>query len=144
MSSKHSNKSDLKQTFNKFWDIYPNKHNKLAAQQIWYKMNPSGVFLDIIMNGLDAHIEHGCLRSVTYSPLAINWLKNQRWMDELPPTKASLLREFQSTPREFIESRNKAIMKCVNKGWGTVPTAREEALADFRVPEPENVEVVSV
>ncbi len=134
--TKITQKLELACSFEAFFARYPNKMNKVAAKRFWIeKLRPydGSPFLEEITDGLEAHLEWGCLRS-KMPPNAINFLMDQRWKDPLPPTVRQLTRDYEADPVGFLKEYHVAAMKCVQRGWGFNPTPRQEALSAMRIP----------
>lgn len=76
--------------FDEFWEIYPRKVGKGAAQKAWNKLKPDSDLADRIMGAVREQ-----KRSVQwtkdggqYIPNPTTWLNQQRWEDEATPANA--------------------------------------------------------
>lgn len=70
-------------SFDKFWDIWPNKVSKGQAEITWARLNPDDDFIEVIIAGvkrakkLDKRFLGG------YTPHPSTWLNAKGWLDEL-------------------------------------------------------------
>lgn len=74
--------------FEKFWSAYPRKEAKELARSVWHRLSRSGQLpgLNALLAALEKFKasamwmkEHG-----RFVPQLVNWLKGQRWLDEVP------------------------------------------------------------
>jgi hypothetical protein len=67
-------------TFDRFWESYPRKVGKLAAQKAYEKARRQAS-AEQLMAGLELYREH-LPDDVQYIPHAATWLNQGRWLDE--------------------------------------------------------------
>ncbi len=81
--------------FPAFWAIYPHQVNRKSAERAWGRINPALDLQIVMINALKKqvagpvwkqHIEKNRLR---YIPQPANWLKDERWKDEVPAAAAA-------------------------------------------------------
>lgn len=74
--------------FEKFWAAYPRKEAKELARAVWHRLWRRGVLpaLDVLLQILGRFREsQGWQRERgRFVPQLVNWLKGQRWQDEVP------------------------------------------------------------
>ncbi len=127
-------REELESSFEVFFTQYPNPANRVAAKRFWMttlRPLPQSKLFTEIMDGLEAFLEQGPGR---FPPNAVKFLLDNRWKDPLPPTVRQLTRDYQADPLKFLTEHYEAFMKCSQRGWGSVPTPRQEALARMHVP----------
>lgn len=87
----HYSEHDLlfvKQKFEKFWSLYPQKKSKQNAQNVFKQINPDDSLFEVIMRALEAQIIHTNLMKARgmWMPnwkYPANWLVQRCWEDEL-------------------------------------------------------------
>lgn len=79
--------SDL--LFNAFWDFYPKKRARKAAEKAWKKLNPDNLLYHTIVNALEKWKQTDEWKKADgqYIPYASTWLNGRRWEDEIPVRK---------------------------------------------------------
>jgi len=77
--------------FNEFYEAYPKKRGRAAAQKAFTKIKPSADLFESIMTALKQQKDQSeWLRNGgQFVPMPATWLNGRRWEDELAPTKAS-------------------------------------------------------
>lgn len=86
-SSTTKKKESIKESFNIFWNTYPEKTGKKKAQAAWEKLKPSGELLQIILTAIQKQTEWrlnakpGEFRPEWAHP--VTWLNGERWQDEV-------------------------------------------------------------
>lgn len=70
---------ELREGFYRFWDLYPNKANQVAAKREWLGILPSKELLEKIINALQQQIDDDHFGD--YWPYARTYLKDKRWED---------------------------------------------------------------
>ena len=87
--------------FEKFWSVYPRQEAKELARAAWHRLWRQGLLpaLEVLVSALDKfratamwNKEHG-----RFIPQLCNWLKGQRWLDEISDAGASLTPEEKAT-----------------------------------------------
>lgn len=69
-------------TFDEFWQIYPRKDSKKAAQRAWDKLSDENKFK--AMQGLRNLVQHSKqYQSREFAPHASTFLNGERWNDEI-------------------------------------------------------------
>lgn len=71
--------------FDEFWNAYPRKVGKGAAEQTFKKYKPSDELLKIVLTAIDEqkHSEQWRKDSGKYIPNPATWLNQKRWEDEV-------------------------------------------------------------
>jgi len=69
-------------SFNDFWNVYPKKAGKGAAEKAWEKMNPDIV---VVLSSLEEHkkTDQWSKDSGKFIPHPATWLNQKRWEDEV-------------------------------------------------------------
>ena len=78
-------KAQSNNDFAKFWEAYPRKENKPAAERAWRKLSPDKPLVDIIVRavGLHAKSDAWVKDGGTFIPHPSSWLNGKRWEDDL-------------------------------------------------------------
>ena len=72
----------IRQTFDKFWELYPKKVGRLHAYFAFVEATKSTDVCEIL-DGLSAFIEHMANElNEQFIPHPVNWLEGERWLDE--------------------------------------------------------------
>lgn len=80
------------QKFEKFWQIYPRKVGKAKAKQKWLKLPITDDLFVKIIKALETQIEYSWRdKDIEFIPHPITWLNQERWEDEIKPTKKEWL-----------------------------------------------------
>ncbi len=83
--------------FDRFWEAYPRKEAKAAAQKAFLRLTPSPELLLTILGTIERQKVKGCLEPRAAAdgrcviPHASTWLNQRRWEDvppDVPPVKA--------------------------------------------------------
>ena len=90
--------------FKSFWEAYPYKVRKAAAQQVWEQLQPDATLCATILAAIEQHKRSSqwqkeCGR---YIPNPAKWLSERRWEDKLPEVPATESGTFNTT--EFAEA----------------------------------------
>lgn len=75
--------------FTAFWDVYPKKIQKPAAQRAWLKINPSEPFAEIITESVNLWKQNPAWKDITYVPYPATFLNN-RMFEDVPPCPAKV------------------------------------------------------
>ena len=80
------NKDCLTIFFDDLWSKYPKKTSKAGAVKAFRKLKPDKGLFDTIMQALQKHklTEQWQEAGGRYIPKLMNWLKEEKWEDELP------------------------------------------------------------
>jgi hypothetical protein len=99
------NNTTLAQCFNDLWSKYPKKTAKADAEKAFNKLNPDKVLFDTIMAALARHkqTESWQKENGKYIPKLVNWLKGERWKDELPELDGGGIVQTQDCEPEEAE-----------------------------------------
>lgn len=68
-------------TFDQFWDVYPRKRGKGAAQKAWQKLNPDAAVCRMITFGLAWQVKEWESKDPQFIPHPATWLNQRRWED---------------------------------------------------------------
>lgn len=86
--SKSESKS-LDDSFNSFWEVYPNRKDKEAARKAWVKLNPD----EFLARQIAEHVskrafedEQWTKENRKFVPMGSTFLNNKRWTDEYAPS----------------------------------------------------------
>lgn len=74
----------LIESFELFWQTYPNKKARRAAEKAWNKLNPTPELVQSVLAAVEQQ-KHSCQwlkENGQYIPEPANWLNKNRWMDE--------------------------------------------------------------
>lgn len=76
--------------FDAFLDAYPDgyRRNKKEAADAWRHLNPSEELIEVILSALEAQKASSLWQAGRGIPSPANWLKRERWLDEVPPQPA--------------------------------------------------------
>lgn len=119
--------------FEKLCQAYPRKEAKELARAVWHRLWRHGQLpgLDVLIAALDKFKasamwlkEHG-----RFVPQLVNWLRGQRWLDELPSSPAAVATDTDAKVRawEAAQERRQA-----DPDLEAVRPQFEEFLARFR------------
>lgn len=76
-----------KKRFDEFWERYPKKQGKGAAEKSWAKIKPTRELHERIMAAVQDNIDHNLnwkRDNGQYIPNPSTWLNQRRWEDEIP------------------------------------------------------------
>lgn len=99
--------------FESIWNAYPRKEAKELARAVWHRLWRQGAIrIEALMESLRRFCrsdgwnrEHG-----RYVPQLVNWLRGQRWLDELPSSPAAVATDHDAKVRawEAAQERRRA------------------------------------
>lgn len=99
--------------FESIWNAYPRKEAKELARAVWHRLWRQGAIrIEALMESLRRFCrsdgwnrEHG-----RYVPQLANWLRGQRWLDELPSSPAAVATDHDAKVRawEAAQERRQA------------------------------------
>ncbi|CAM2151294.1 replication protein [Paraburkholderia tropica] len=72
----------LRERFENFWECYPRKRSKKAAEKAFAKLNPNEQLFNDLMAGLERAKTSEQWQNPQYQPHAATWLNDGGWMDE--------------------------------------------------------------
>ena len=75
------NLSELHLSFDKFWKMYPKKHNKNEAYKIWEKLCPNDDLVNTIIRAVEtlSKTKQWTDEDGRYVPKPAVWLQDKRW-----------------------------------------------------------------
>jgi len=81
--------------FLSFWNVYPKKIGKGAAEKSWYKQKPP---LDVVLVAVEAQkkTDQWSKEKGKYIPNPATWLNQKRWEDEAEVTTGSKFSKYDS------------------------------------------------
>lgn len=90
--------------FESIWNAYPRKEAKELARAVWHRLWRQGAIrIEALMESLRRFCrsdgwnrEHG-----RYVPQLVNWLRGQRWLDELPSSPAAVATDHDAKVRAW-------------------------------------------
>lgn len=100
--------------FAAFWQLYPRKVAKKAAEKAWAKLAPDAALVEQIMAGLRAQLSQMRARDKQFIPHPATWLRGERWNDEIEQPKpltghALFLARRELEVREYRERNSGSI-----------------------------------
>ena len=66
--------------FEAFWSYYPRHEDRVSAVREWDRLKPEDALIDAIARALKRQVQN----KDWAVPYACRYLRNQRWLDELP------------------------------------------------------------
>lgn len=105
--------------FERFWDAYPKKQGKKAAESAFAKAIKK-ITLDCMLAALEKHkVSDQWTRDVgKYIPYAATWLNGERWNDELQPAASTRDRKFAGFMHDgdsFSEMMKRDVQKLIRE-----------------------------
>ena len=84
-------KAHQAERFATFWEQYPRKGGKMAAQSAWNVLNPDTTLFEAIMSGLAIakYCDQWNRDNGRYIPNPVRWLNERRWEDIPLPAKST-------------------------------------------------------
>jgi hypothetical protein len=82
--------------FHRFWSKFPRKVGKKKSKDLWIKLNPTDIQMEMIIESLDRQIKHKqkMKQSNTFTPEFQDperWIKNERWEDVIEEDKSKVI-----------------------------------------------------
>ncbi len=75
--------ADQRNSFGRFWEIWPHKVSRGQAEVTWAKINPDDAFVEVILAGVKRAIKHDHrFKPGGYMPYPSTWLNAKGWLDE--------------------------------------------------------------
>lgn len=86
-SSSSGDDGATEKPFDRFWNAWPNKVAKQAAQKAWAKIKPDAALVDTILAAIEAQKQgdHWRRDDGQYIGHPATWLNGGRWLDEVRP-----------------------------------------------------------
>ena len=118
--------------FETVWNAYPKKEAKELARAVWHRLWRQGAIrIEALMESLRRFCrsdgwnrEHG-----RFVPQLVNWLRGQRWLDELPPSPAAVATDHDAKVRAWEAAHER---RQAGPDLGAVRPQFEAFLARFR------------
>ena len=88
--------------FEQFWAIYPKKQGKGDALKVWKRLKPDKALFEQIMTSVKAHASHNPQwkrDGGQYIPNPATWLRQTRWLDEIPAQEGGAANAGRKTER---------------------------------------------
>jgi hypothetical protein len=73
------------ESFDRFWDAYPRKDAKQAAEKAWRKLKPKPELVEAIVVAVTRQAKNW--RDPQFIPLPASWLNGERWKDQGPKVR---------------------------------------------------------
>ena len=72
--------------FARFWEVYPKKVGKIAAEKLWKRLSPDGDLVDRMLEAIELQRRSDQWKrdGGQYIPNPATWLSQGRWEDEAP------------------------------------------------------------
>lgn len=113
--------------FEKFWAAYPRKEAKELARSAWHRLWRRGVLptLEALLEALSRFRESLSWKRENgrFVPQLANWLRGQRWLDELPASSAAVATETDNDVKV--------------RAWEAAQAARQQADPDLETARPQ-------
>jgi len=71
------------ENFDLFWQAFPRKVGKIAAQKAFQKAIKGGATIDALLDGIARYVQHKPQYADYCHP--VTWLNQGRWLDEYEP-----------------------------------------------------------
>ncbi|WP_186200637.1 replication protein [Burkholderia gladioli] len=126
----------LRERFEIFWESYPRKRSKKAAEKAFAKLKPDEQLFNDLMAGLERAKTSDQWKNPQYQPHAATWLNDGGWMDEYQTAysdaELAVIRAFNGALGErvgkvdeavFVESRAGAIRAFLQHLKGDIEAA---------------------
>lgn len=94
-----SNKDNIyAQSFDRFYQAYPRKQGKQAAQKAWLKLKPDDTLVETIMDALADHKQQPdwLKDGGQFIPYPATWLNGRRWEDDLVKVSQAVTDELRA------------------------------------------------
>ena len=94
--------------FERFWAVYPKRQAKAAALEIWNQISPSPPLVNQMIAAVQRQARSDEWRESNgkFVPQPANWLKAQRWLDEVQQSRTSTaVSEYEHTQAELRRRR---------------------------------------
>lgn len=98
--------------FDAFWQAYPKKVGKKTCEAWWGKRRPDAELTQTILDSIAAH-HQGDQWQRNFIKEPINWLKEERWNDEVTPPPRE--RELVGKDRDRVDVGNRVLARRENE-----------------------------
>lgn len=116
---------DLQNRFARFYDAYPRKKSRKAAEKAFTKLNPDEQLLAAILAGIGRAMTSGQWGDPQFIPYPASWLNAEGWRDEIQT-------EYSAAERAVIQAFNDALGEQLGAVTDTrFIEARAAAIRDF-------------
>lgn len=88
----------IEKRFNQFWELYPKKQGKGAAEKSWARIKPNAELFDKIITAVQNNIDHNRQwqrNNGQYIPNPSTWLNQKRWEDGIEQQEDYFTRELK-------------------------------------------------
>nr|DAH87969.1 MAG TPA: replication protein O [Caudoviricetes sp.] len=103
----------LRERFEIFWECYPRKRSKKAAEKAFAKVNPDEQLFNDLMAGLERAKTSEQWQNPKFQPHAATWLNDGGWMDEFQTAysdaEIAVIRAFNEALGERIGTVDAAV-----------------------------------
>ncbi len=103
----------LRERFEIFWECYPRKRSKKAAEKAFAKVNPDEQLFKDLMAGLERAKTSEQWQNPKFQPHAATWLNDGGWMDEFQTAysdaEMAVIRAFNEALGERIGTVDEAV-----------------------------------
>lgn len=103
----------LRERFENFWECYPRKRSKKAAEKAFAKVNPNEQLFKDLMAGLERAKTSEQWQNPKFQPHAATWLNDGGWMDEFQTAysdaETAVIRAFNEALGERIGTVDEAV-----------------------------------
>ncbi|HDR9274235.1 TPA: replication protein [Burkholderia vietnamiensis] len=103
----------LRERFEIFWECYPRKRSKKAAEKAFAKVNPDEQLFNDLMAGLERAKTSEQWQNPKFQPHAATWLNDGGWMDEFQTAysdaEMAVIRAFNEALGERIGTVDAAV-----------------------------------
>jgi len=129
----------MNEMFEAFWAAYPRRVGKGAARAAFDKACRKAK-PEAIIAAIQAQVESGCFKDMTFTPYPASWLNGERWDDEiataLPATAAkALAARFRAASRAGDDAA-KAVVRAEARDKGVSWTDVVEAIRELQASDP--------
>lgn len=99
--------------FELFWNVYPKKVGKVAAQKAWLNTGLNQIDAEIVLNALgwQSKSEQWLKDNGQFIPNPATYLNQKRWMDE-PQSESNTPRPARFDPSEYLRGMHKQQAQC--------------------------------
>jgi hypothetical protein len=107
--------ADLAVSFNDFWNVYPRRVGKKAAQKAWDKLKPSAALVERIIASVEAHLDwpEWMKDGGAFIPHPATFINQGRWDDEPTTARRALISDVS---RQNVEN-GKLAAKLMREGY---------------------------
>lgn len=105
--------SEIEQSFDLFWKLYPRKTGKGLSLKIWKKLKPSLEQMSQIIEALEVQVKNPTWieNGIAIFPHPATWLRQERWLDE---TKKKDAPKYDVAK---MEARKEELRQLADRDW---------------------------